>query len=407
MSSISSSPVTKPTLDSAADPAVSAVLAALRQVAGAAANAPIGLHEPEFAGREWDYVKSCLDTGWVSSAGAFVDRFERELADYTGTRHCIATVNGTAALHLALRLAGVEAGDEVIVPTIGFIATCNAVSYCGAVPHLVDSNETTLGMDPAKLGSWLDEIAERRTGGALLNRRTGRRLAAIVPMHTFGHPVEIDALLELAARWNIPLVEDAAESLGSTYRGRHCGSFGRLAALSFNGNKIVTTGGGGAVLTDDAELARRAKHLSTTAKLSHRWRFDHDEVGYNYRLPNLNAALGCAQLERMPSFLARKRRLAESYRAAFAGIAGVRVFEEPAHAQSNYWLNVILVEPKLRDPILAATNEAGLMTRPAWTPMHRLPMYETAPRMDDLSVADEIERRLINLPSSAGLAGHD
>jgi perosamine synthetase len=382
-------------------PVAIAVLRALERVLGQPAG-PVALHEPAFNGKEWDYVKDCLDTGWVSSAGAHVDRFERMLADYTGARFAVATVNGTAALHVCLKLAGVGPGDEVLVPTLTFIATAAAVVYCGATPHLADSSETTLGLDPAKLGEHLKAVATLR-GGVCVNARTGARIAAAVPMHTFGHPVDLDPLAEVCERYRIALIEDAAESLGSYYKGHHTGTLGTISALSFNGNKIVTTGGGGAVLTNDERLGRAAKHLTTTARVAHKWAFMHDEVGYNYRLPNLNAALGCAQLEQLPRFLEMKRRLANRYREAFAEIGHVKFVQEPPHAKSNYWLNSILLDEDhaaVRDPLLEATNARGFGTRPVWTLMHRLPMFTSCPRME-LGTAELLEQRLINLPSSA------
>lgn len=378
-----------------------AVLTALREVFGAR-DGFIALHEPRFAGREWEYVKECLDTGWVSSVGKFVDSFEQRLAETCGVRHAVAVVNGTAALHAALLVAGVAHGDEVIVPALTFVATANAVMHANAVPHFADSEEATLGLDPAKLASHLDAVAELRDGHCV-NRLTGRRIAALVPMHVFGHPVDMDPLTELAARWNLPVLEDAAEALGSRYKGRPAGSLGRLAAISFNGNKILTTGGGGAILTDDPDLARRAKSLTTTAKKPHRWAFEHEEAAFNYRLPNINAALGCAQLEQLDGFLAAKRRLAEAYHGVFANIAGLKVVAEPSFAHSNYWLNALLLDEDQahrRDELLELTNNAGIMTRPAWGLMHRQPMYEACPRMD-LSVAESLERRLVNIPSSA------
>lgn len=384
------------------------VLASLRRVLGDG-DERVSLHEPCFAGHEWDYVKECLDTGWVSSVGKFVDGFEEHLARTCGVRHAVAVVNGTAALHTALLVAGVRSDDEVIVPALTFVATANAVSHCGAVPHFADSAELTLGLDPIRLAGHLERVAERKAG-VCFNRETGRRLAAVVPMHVFGHPVDMDPLLQVAEHFGLAVVEDAAEALGSTYRGRPAGSLGRLAALSFNGNKILTTGGGGAILTDDPELARRAKHLTTTAKLPHRWAFEHDCIAFNYRLPNLNAALGCAQLEQLPGFLAAKRRLAAAYVQAFAGMPGVRVVTEPPFAASNYWLNALLLDEHdavRRDELLALTNDHGIMTRPAWRLMHHLPMYANCPRMD-LRVAESLERRLINLPSSAKLGDrHD
>lgn len=383
---------------------IAEVLGAVRAVLGVPRQA-IALHEPEFAGREWDYVKECLDTGWVSSVGSFVDRFERDLAAYTGATHAVATSNGTSALHICLLLAGVKAGDEVLMPALTFIATANAASYAGALPHFVDSEAVSLGIDAAKLDAYLGETAHV-TDGVCVNRRTGATIRALVVMHVFGHPSDLDALDAVARRWKLVLIEDAAESLGSTYHGRHTGNVGLLSALSFNGNKVVTTGGGGAVLTNDAELGRRAKHLTTTARTPHRWNFLHDEVGYNYRLPNLNAALGCAQLERLPNMLARKRTLAARYERAFGGIPGVRFLCEPVGTTSNYWLNAIVLDTAdsdHRDTVLAALNDAGYMSRPVWTLLHRLPMYAECPRMD-LSVAELLEASVINVPSSAKLA---
>lgn len=364
----------------------------------------VPLHEPEFTGRERDYVLDAIDSTFVSSVGAYVDRFEEELADFCGVKRAVVTVNGTAALHVCLLLAGVGPKDEVIIPSLTFVATANAVAYTGAVPHFADSEEATLGMDPAKLAAHLGRIAEQRDGSCY-NRETGRRIAAIVPMHTYGHPVLLDELVQLAEKWSIPLVEDAAESLGSYYHGKHTGFFGLLGALSFNGNKVMTTGGGGAILTNDSALADRAKHITTTAKLPHRWRYEHDQIAYNYRMPNLNAALGVAQLEQLPASLARKRKLAERYAEAFAGVEGLSFVAEPAGCKSNYWLNTLLLDSSdeaLLEAILKTTNEAGLMTRPAWTPMHQLQMYADSPQMD-LAVTDGLARRLINIPSSPQL----
>lgn len=378
------------------------IVGAVREAVGPG---PVALHEPHFAGREWDYVKECLDSTYVSSVGKFVDRFEEELAAYTGARHVVAVVNGTAALHVALRLAGVQPGDEVLIPTLTFVATANAVAYCGAIPHFADSNERTLGVDPEPLREHLRGIAEIRDGQCI-NRQTGRPIRALVPMHTFGHPVDIEGMLAIARDFRLALVEDAAESLGSTIHGRHTGTFGLVGTLSFNGNKTITTGGGGAILCNDRELAGRARHLTTTAKVPHRWNYAHDEIGYNYRLPNINAALGCAQLEQLPDLLKAKRRLFERYRAAFSGLPHARIVTEPDGSQSNYWLQTLLIDPSVagqRDAILAATNDAGLMTRPAWDLMHTLVTYRRCPKMD-LPVAESLNRRLINLPSSAQLA---
>ena len=363
------------------------------------------LHEPSFEGNEWVYLKGCLDSGWVSTAGKHVDEFEARLAGLTGAGHAIATVNGTAALHVCLRIAGVTANDEVIVPALTVVATANAVSYCGAHPHFADAADATLGLDPRKLADYLQRAAEVRNG-ACHNRATGRRIHAVVPMHTFGHPTDLDALEEVCREFRLMLVEDAAESLGSRYRGRHTGTRGLAGALSFNGNKIVTTGGGGAILTNSPELARAARHLTTTARVAAGWEFIHDEVGYNYRMPNLNAALGLAQLERLPELIRRKQALAARYRADFAELRGARVFEPPAFADSNCWLNALVLDEDnaaARDAVLRTLNDNGIGARPVWRLMHRLPMYRDCPRMD-LGIAESLERRVINLPSSAHLA---
>jgi perosamine synthetase len=365
---------------------------------------PLSLHEPQFSGNEWKYVKECLDTGWVSSVGKYVDRFEKDLTEFTSTKHAVAVINGTAALHICLQLVDVKPGDEVLIPTLTFVATANAVVYCGAIPHFVDSELKTLGMDPRKLVDYLKDIAEIRKDGCY-NKQTNRRIAAMVPMHTFGHPVDLDPLLNVCNRYRIALVEDAAESLGSYYKGKHTGNFGRVSALSFNGNKVITTGGGGAILTNDEALGRLGKHITTTARVPHPWELSHDMTGYNYRLPNINAALGCAQLEQLPSFLEKKRALAERYKAAFSEVKGVSFYAEPQHAKSNYWLNVLLIDEQhvgQRDSLLKTTNRDGIQTRPAWTLMHRLPMFQQCPRMD-LSIAEAIARRLVNIPSSAVL----
>ncbi len=346
----------------------------------------------------------CLASTYVSSVGAYVDRFESDLATLTGAKHAVAVVNGTAALHIALLLAGVQADDEVLLPTFTFVATANAIRYCQAIAHFVDSEANTLGLDAHALREHLAANTHMKHG-VCINRHTGRVIRAVLPMHTFGCPVDLSALLTVATEFNLQVIEDAAESLGSYYKGQHTGTSGIFGTLSFNGNKIVTTGGGGALLTNDTELARKAKHLTTTAKVAHRWEFVHDQLGYNYRMPNINAALGCAQLEQLPVFLAQKRALHDRYKQAFASVDGIRLWSEPAHCTSNYWLQSLLLdEPDLalRDAILAAANDAGLMTRPAWTLMHELPMYAHMPRAQ-LPVAQSIAARLINIPSSAGL----
>jgi perosamine synthetase len=376
----------------------------LRLVLGTASG-PVALHEPWFQGREQEYVAECITTGWVSSVGRFVDRFEQDLALCTGAGQAVALVNGTCALQLALQLVGVRRDDEVLLPSLAFVATANAVAHLGAVPHFVDAEDRTLGMSPDALEERLSAIAagSRET---CVNRETGRRIAAVLPVHICGHPAQIDRLLEVAQRYGLPVVEDAAESLGSTYKGRHTGLWGRLGVFSFNGNKTVTTGGGGAIVTNDLTLAQRAKHLSTTAKRPHPWAFYHDEAGYNYRMPNLNAALGCAQLESLPLILERKRRLAEAYEAALAGLDEVIFVKEPADSHSNYWLCTILLQSRevaLLEAVLQATRQASWMTRPAWNLLHTLPMYRATPR-GDLTRSEGMARGLVSLPSGPQIA---
>jgi len=377
------------------------ILMAIQSVVG---EGPAVLHEPSFKGNEWQYVKECLDSTFVSSVGKYVDRFESEIADFTGAGYAVAVVNGTAALHVALLLAGVQKGDEVLVPALTFVATANAVTYCGATPHFVDSEALAFGIDADKLRTYLQTHTEQRNGQCI-NRSSECVIRAIVPMHTFGHPVDIDALLSLARDFNLVLVEDAAESLGSTYQNKHTGTFGAMGILSFNGNKVITTGGGGAILTNDANIARKAKHLTTTAKVPDSWEFVHDQVGYNYRMPNLNAALGCAQLEELSSLLKAKRDLFDSYDKAFSQIDGISLVAEPANCCSNYWLQTLRLDDdkaSSRDAILEVTNNAGVMTRPAWRLLNRLSPFKDCPQMD-LTTSELLTRCLINIPSSANL----
>jgi perosamine synthetase len=370
------------------------------------AQRPIPLHEPSFGTGAWGLVRDCLDSGWVSSAGAYVDRFEQRLADYTGMAHAVATVNGTAALHTCLLLAGVQPGDEVLLPALTFVGTANAVAAMGAVPHFVDSAPDTLGVDPQALAAQLADIAEHR-GGECFNKLSGRPIRALIVVHVLGHIADMPPLRALAYRYGLRLIEDAAEALGSFRDHRHAGHWGALTALSFNGNKIITTGGGGAVLTADAELARHAKHLTTTAKLPHPWAFEHDRVAFNYRLPNLNAALGVAQLEQLSELLAAKRRLAGAYARTFADLEGVQVFVEPSGCHSNHWLNLLLLPDRSqRDAVLTRSHADGLLLRPFWTPLHRLPMYADMPRAE-LPVAEDLFARGVCLPSSAALAAGD
>lgn len=359
----------------------------------------VPLHEPTFNDKELEYVTDCIKTGWVSSVGAYVTKFEEELAKFVGVKRAVAVVNGTAALHIALKVAGVEAEDEVLMPSLTFIATANAISYCSAIPHLVDVHEDTMGMDPFKLEKYLQEIAEVR-GNELYNKQTKRRIKALVPMHTFGHAAHLDELVALANKYHLVLVEDAAESLGTYYKGKHTGSFGKVNAMSFNGNKIITTGGGGAILTDDDALANYAKHLTTTAKVPHKWEYAHDEVGYNYRMPNMNAALGCAQLEKLDQFLVKKKALTSKYEELITQLDGVTLFTEPAHSNSNYWLQTLKLDASLeRDQVLAFLNEQGVMSRPIWRPMHELDMYKHCPSTD-LTVTNELKKRIVNIAST-------
>lgn len=359
----------------------------------------VPLHEPTFDDKEVDYVTDCIKTGWVSSVGAYVTKFEGELAKFVGVKRAVAVVNGTAALHIALKVAGVEADDEVLMPSLTFIATANAVSYCGAVPHFIDVYEETLGVDPFKLEAYLQEISEIRNN-ELYNKQTKRRIKALVPMHTFGHAVHIDELVHIADKYHLALVEDAAESLGTYYKGKHTGSFGKINAISFNGNKILTTGGGGAILTDDESLADYAKHLTTTAKVPHKWEYVHDEIGHNYRMPNINAALGCAQLEKLEQFLVQKKQLTAKYEELLKDLDGVKLFKHPAHSDSNYWLQTLVLDESLnRDEVLEFLNEQGVMSRPIWQPMHELEMFKKCPAMD-LAMTNNLKKRIVNIPST-------
>ena len=377
-------------------------LAVLKSVLGESGSSPIALHEPNIGQRENELVSKCLASGWVSSVGEYISEFEQGLAKFTNSKHAIAVVNGTAALHLALHSVGVKPGDEVLVPTLSFVATANAVSHCGAIPHFVDSDPETLGLDPLALREHLLANASLRDG-ELHNTSTGRRISAVVPMHTFGHPMQIKALIDVAKEFNLVVVEDAAESIGSYVGSTHTGTFGRCSSLSFNGNKTITTGGGGAILTNDSELAQRIRHLATTAKMPHDYEYIHDAVAFNYRMPNINAALGCAQLSRLDDFLSAKRVLARKYAEGFSSARSMQFVAEPHGTTSNYWLNTIrLNKPdlSLRDELLVAARASGYMCRPAWNLLHTLPMYESSPRAK-LPVAQNLWQSLINIPSSA------
>jgi aminotransferase in exopolysaccharide biosynthesis len=358
----------------------------------------IPLHAPVFKGREREYVSDTIESTFVSSVGAYVDRFERDMATYTGCQRAVAVVNGTAALHIALLLAGTKQGDLVITQPLTFIATCNAIAYCGAEPVFVDVDRHTLGLSPTAVQNWLEENALLDNEGVCRAKADGRAVRACLPMHTFGHPADLDGLVQVCGRWRLALIEDAAESIGSTYKGRHTGTVGSIGATSFNGNKIMTTGGGGMLLVDEV-TGKRAKHLTTTAKIPHPYEFFHDEIGYNYRLPNLNAALGCAQLEQLPAFVASKRQLAMRYIQFFKGL-GMHPIVEPEHCSSNYWLNGVICESAAqRNALLKETNDAGVMTRPIWALMNHLPIYKNALR-GPLDNAEWLEAHVVNLPSS-------
>ena len=359
----------------------------------------IPLHAPQFRGNEKEYLLDTIDSTFVSSVGAYVDQFEERVAEYTGAKYAIATVNGTAALHIALKLAGVEPNTEVITQSLTFVATCNVIRYCQAEPVFVDVDLETMGLSPDSLVAFLDEHAEIRDDGNCWNKTSNNKITACLPMHTFGFPVRLDEISKICQQYQIPLVEDAAESLGSFYKEQHTGILGKTAAISFNGNKIITTGGGGMVLTNDAGTAKRAKHITTTAKVPHKWAFEHDEVGYNYRLPNLNAALGVAQMESLPGFVSEKRDLAVAYQR-WGSENGMQFAQQPIHTQANYWLNSIVTEDQQsRDEWLQQTNELGVMTRPAWTPMHLLEINKGAVSAD-MSTTVYLYDRLINVPSS-------
>ncbi len=358
----------------------------------------ISLHRPVFEGNERAYLADCIDSNYVSSIGARVTEFERQVSEFTGSSFAVATVNGTAALHIALHVAGVARGDEVITQALTFIATCNALSYVGATPIFLDVDRDTLGMSPSAVRDWLNKNAHIKQGQAY-NRFSGARIAACVPMHTFGLPCRISDLVGICDEWGIPVIEDAAESLGSFVDKKHTGSFGKLATLSFNGNKIITTGGGGMIITDDETLAKHAKHLTTTAKIPHPYEFEHDEIGYNYRLPNLNAALGCAQMEKLPVMLQIKAEIAAAYQA-FCCDQGIACVTAPSATTANYWLNAIVLESRAdRDAFLEYTNANGVMARPVWRLMNSLKMFKQC-QHDGLENSRWLEDRVVNIPSS-------
>ena len=361
-------------------------------------NKSIPLHEPRFSGNEKKYLVECIDSTFVSSVGKFVDEFEDKIANYTDAKYAIATSNGTSALHISLLLANVEQDDEIITQPLTFVAICNAISYCGAKPIFIDVDKDTMGLSPSSLKEFLKNNTKVKNNQCI-NKKTGKVIRVCLPMHTFGHPCRIDEIKEICDNHHIFLIEDAAESVGSKYKGRHTGTFGQVGVMSFNGNKIITAGGGGCIVTNDKTLAKKAKHLTTTAKVPHKWNFNHDMVGYNYRMPNLNAALLVAQLENLDNFISSKRKLANMYEAFFNSADYVFV-KEPMDSKSNYWLNSILLKNKQqRDEFLDETNSSGIMTRPIWTLMNKLPMFEHA-QCGDLINAEWLEERVVNIPSS-------
>jgi len=360
------------------------------------------LHNPYLIGNEKKYLNECIDSTFVSSVGRFVTLFEEKIANYTGAKKAVVCVNGTSALHMAMMLVGVERNDEVITQALTFIATCNAISYIGAHPVFIDVDRDTMGLSPVAVEKWLSHNAEMRAG-ICFNKTTGRRIKACVPMHTFGHPVHLDELVAVCEKYNIELVEDAAESLGSFYKGKHTGTFGKVGAISFNGNKTITTGGGGALLFNDEKLAKQAKHLTTQAKVSHKWEFIHDAIGYNYRMPNVNAAIGCAQIEKIEHILSNKRETSTSYLNFFEGQKDIEFFKEPKDCQSNYWLNVILLKDKnAQQEFLQFSNDHGVMTRPVWQLMNKLPMFSDC-QTDELENTKWFEDRVVNIPSCVWL----
>jgi aminotransferase in exopolysaccharide biosynthesis len=362
----------------------------------------IPLHIPRFLGKEKEYLVDCIDSTFVSSVGQYVNRFEEMMQDITGAKYAVATMNGTAALHLAIRLLNVKPGDEIITQPLTFVATANAIAYEHATPHFVDVDEDTMGLSPSALKERLEEVAEVREG-VCYNKETGNKISACIPMHTFGLPARIDKIVAVCNEYNIPVLEDSAESLGCYYNDQHTGTFGVLGTFSFNGNKTVTSGGGGAVVTNDEELAKRAKHLSTTAKVPHKWEYVHDEVGYNYRMPNVNAALACAQLEQLDRFIEVKREIFGEYKAFLQNVNEIHIQEEMSNTKSNYWLNAIRFENREnRDAFLEYSNSNGVMTRPAWHLMNKLAMFEHSP-CGKLDTAEALANTVVNIPSSVNI----
>lgn len=367
----------------------------------------IYLHEPDIRKEDWKFVKKCLDRNFVSSVGNYVSEFENKLKKFTKSKYVTAIINGTSAIHLALVVMGANENDEVILPSLNFVASANAIRYCNATPHFVEVEEETLGIDPIKLESYLKKIVIKKNKISY-NKYTKKRIKFMIPLHMFGHPAKISDLKKIAIKFNLKIIEDAAESLGSKYKNKHLGTFGDIGVLSFNGNKIITTGGGGALLTNNKKLAKKIKYLSTTAKIPHKWKYEYSDIGYNYRMPGINASLGCAQMTRLNSYVKLKRKLFNKYKAGFKNISDIKIFQEPVSARSNYWLQTLILSNKiynLKDIILQKTNNLGFSTRPVWKPLHKLQKFKKFPRMN-LNLTENLDKRIINLPSSVYLASH-
>ena len=364
----------------------------------------IYLHEPDIKKEDWKFVKECLSRNFVSSVGNYVTEFEEILKKFTKAKYVIATVNGTSAIHLALVVMGANENDEVILPSLNFVAAANAVRYCNAIPHFVEVEEETLGIDPVKLEEYLKKIVIKKNNISF-NKYTKKRIRFMMPLHMFGHPAKILELKKIAKNYNLKIIEDAAESLGSTYKNKHLGTFGDIGVLSFNGNKIITTGGGGALLTNSLKIAKKLKYLSTTAKKPHRWKYEYSDIGYNYRMPGINASLGCAQMKRIKSYVNIKRKLFKKYKDGFKDIKDVAIFQEPKYAKSNYWLQTIILDNKishLKEKILEKANNLGFSIRPIWKPLHKLDKFKLCPRME-MKTTENLEKRILNLPSSVYL----
>ena len=364
----------------------------------------IYLHEPDIKKEDWKFVKECLSRNFVSSVGNYVTEFEETLKKFTKAKYVIATVNGTSAIHLALVVMGANENDEVILPSLNFVAAANAIKYCNAIPHFVEVEEETLGIDPVKLEEYLKKIVIKKNNISF-NKYTKKRIRFMLPLHMFGHPAKILELKKIAKNYNLKIIEDAAESLGSTYKSKHLGTFGDIGVLSFNGNKIITTGGGGALLTNSLKIAKKLKYLSTTAKKPHRWKYEYSDIGYNYRMPGINASLGCAQMKRIKSYVSIKRKLFKKYKDGFKNIKDIAIFQEPKYAKSNYWLQTIILDNKishLKEKILEKANNLGFSIRPIWKPLHKLNKFKLCPRME-MKITENLEKRILNLPSSVYL----